>query len=140
MAQILPAKESDTARILSFIRKLAEYERLSHEVTADEATLRAWLFGPRPSAEVVLAYNDGEAIGFALFFTNFSTFLGKPGLYLEDLFVEPGHRGKGIGKQLLLYLAKLAVERGYGRMNWGSPRLEPAGYRFLPEPGSGSAG
>ena len=116
--EILPAQIEDVPTILSFIRKLAEYEKLSHEVVADEASLRHWLFGPQPKAEVMIAYTGGAPAGFALFFHNFSTFLCRPGIYLEDLFVEPEHRGKGIGKALLIHLAKLAVERGCGRLNW----------------------
>ncbi len=118
--EIRPATVADTALIVHFIRGLAEYEKLSHEVTADEAQIRAQLFPAdgRPPAECVLAFSDGQPAGFALFFTNFSTFLAKPGLYLEDLFVEPDLRGRGIGKSLLLHLAKLANQRGCGRMEW----------------------
>lgn len=112
------AREEDIGLVFSFIRKLAEFEKLAHVVTATEEGLRQALFGARPVAEVVLAYEGEEPAGFALFFPNFSTFRGRAGLYLEDLFVEPEHRGKGIGKALLVYLAKLAVERGYGRMQW----------------------
>lgn len=112
------AREEDIGLVFSFIRKLAEFEKLAHAVTATEEGLRQALFGARPVAEVVLAYEGEEPAGFALFFPNFSTFRGRAGLYLEDLFVEPEHRGKGIGKALLVYLAKLAVERGYGRMQW----------------------
>ncbi len=112
------AREEDVGLVLSFIRKLAEFEKLAHVVTATEEGLREALFGARPVAEVVLAYEDEEPAGFALFFPNFSTFRGRAGLYLEDLFVEPEHRGKGIGRALLVYLAKLAVERGYGRLQW----------------------
>jgi GNAT superfamily N-acetyltransferase len=116
--RILPATEDDTALILSFIGKLAEYERLSHEVVASEDALRKWLFGPRPMAEVALAFWADQPVGFALYFHNFSTFLGQPGIYLEDLFVEPEHRGKGIGKALLIHLARIATERGCGRLEW----------------------
>jgi GNAT superfamily N-acetyltransferase len=115
---IRSATEGDTALILRFIKKLAEYEKLSHEMRATEATLRANLFGKRAYAETLLAYWGGEPVGFALFFHNFSTFLGQPGIYLEDLFVDPEHRGKGIGKALLVTLAGLAVERGCGRVEW----------------------
>ena len=100
------------------IRALAEYERLSHEVTTDEASLRAELFGPRRHAEVLLGFEGGRAVAFAVFFHNFSTFLGKPGLYLEDLFVRPAWRGRGYGRQMLSRLAQVAVERGCGRMEW----------------------
>jgi GNAT superfamily N-acetyltransferase len=116
--RIAPANESDVPIILSFIRKLAEYEKLSHLVVASEADVREHVFGANPVAEVLLAYWDQEPVGFALYFRNFSTFLGQPGIYLEDLFVDPPHRGKGIGKALLARLAKIAAERGYGRLDW----------------------
>lgn len=112
------ATENDTGLILSFIESLAEYEKLSHEVEADEDQLRMTLFGDRPAAEVLIAELDGEPAGFALFFHNFSTFLAKPGLYLEDLFVKPELRGHGIGRRLLARLAAIAVERGCGRFEW----------------------
>jgi GNAT superfamily N-acetyltransferase len=115
---ITPAVESDVPVILSFIRKLAEYEKLSHLVVTTEENIREHVFGENPVAEVLLAYWDQEPVGFALYFRNFSTFLGQPGIYLEDLFVEPEHRGKGIGKALLKQLAKIAIERGYGRLDW----------------------
>jgi len=116
--RIATAAESDVPLILSFIRKLAEYEKLSHLVVATEANIRENVFGPNPVAEVLLAYWDGQPVGFALYLRNFSTFLGQAGIYLEDLFVDPEHRGKGIGKALLIRLAKIAVERGYGRLEW----------------------
>jgi GNAT superfamily N-acetyltransferase len=116
--KIVPAVVGDIPLILAFIRKLAEYEKLSHQVVATEEGLRAELFGSRPVAEVVLAYLSGEPVGFALFFHNFSTFLAKPGIYLEDLFVDPTQRGKGVGKALLIHLAKIARERGCGRFEW----------------------
>jgi GNAT superfamily N-acetyltransferase len=116
--RILPARSEDVPVILNLIRALGEYERLSHEIVATEDGLRAWLFGERPVAEVILAFVDGAVVGFALFFPNFSTFLGRPGLYLEDLFVVPEWRGRGIGQRLLRHLAGLAVERGCGRMEW----------------------
>ncbi len=115
---IRPAVREDAGRILAFIRELAEYEKLAHEAVADEAGLARQLFGPTPRAEVLIAEVDGEAAGFALFFHNFSTFVGKPGLYLEDLFVRPQHRGLGLGKRLMARLAKLAVERDCGRFEW----------------------
>ncbi len=108
----------DVPLILSFIQKLADYEKLSHEVVATEDGLRAVLFGERRYAETVIAYYQNQPVGFALFFHNFSTFLGKPGIYLEDLFVDPEQRGKGFGKALLVYLAKLAHERNCGRFEW----------------------
>jgi GNAT superfamily N-acetyltransferase len=116
--RILPARSEDVPVILNLIRALGEYERLSHEIVATEDGLRAWLFGERPVAEVILAFVDDAVVGFALFFPNFSTFLGRPGLYLEDLFVVPEWRGRGIGQRLLRHLAGLAVERGCGRMEW----------------------
>jgi GNAT superfamily N-acetyltransferase len=116
--RISTATERDVPVILDLIRELAEYERLSGEVTATEQKLRDTLFGAQPAAEVLLATVDGETVGFAVFFTNYSTFLAKPGIYLEDLFVKPHARGKGIGKALLVRLAQLAVERDCGRINW----------------------
>lgn len=104
--------------ILECIRGLAEYERLPHECVATEARLEATLFGDRPAAEVLLAHRDGQPAGFALFFHNYSTFLARPGIYLEDLFVRPEHRGAGVGKLLLGELARLAVARGCGRLEW----------------------
>jgi GNAT superfamily N-acetyltransferase len=115
---IRDANPDDVHLIAELIRALADYERLAHEVVLDEEELRAHLFGKRPYAEVVLAEDDGEVVGFALFFHNYSTFLGQPGIYLEDLFVRPKHRGEGHGKALLAHLAKLAVERGCGRLEW----------------------
>lgn len=115
---IHPAQPEDAARILGLIRELAEYEKLAHEVVATEADLRNSLFGERPMAECVLAEVDGEMAGFALFFHNFSTFLGRPGLYLEDLYVKPQLRGRGIGRKLLAHLARLALERRCGRFEW----------------------
>ena len=126
---IAPATERDVAVILGFIRKLAEYEKLSHQVTATEEVLRDTLFGPRRVAEVLIAYLGNEPAGFALYFHNFSTFLGRPGIYLEDLFVEPAHRGKGIGKALLIEIARIAKERDCGRfewavLDWNQPAIE----------------
>ena len=115
---IRPATIDDTPTIFRLIRQLAEYARLSHEVVLEERQLREHLFGPRPWAEVVLAEEAGQVVGFALFFHNYSTFAGKPGLYLEDLFVEPEHRGKGHGKALFQAVVRLAAERGCGRMEW----------------------
>ncbi len=116
--EIVKAEMEDVPVVLSFIRKLAEYEKLSHEVTADENALRQYLFGERPAAEVLLAVLRGRAVGFALFFTTFSTFLARPGIYLEDLYIDVDQRGKGIGKALLRHLARLTEERGYGRLEW----------------------
>jgi GNAT superfamily N-acetyltransferase len=116
---ICPATEAEVPVILDFIRALAKYERLEHEMVATEAGLRKTLFGPRAYAEVVFAcVESGKPVGFALFFHNYSTFLGKPGIYLEDLFVHPEARGRGIGKRLLTWLAKTALERDCGRLEW----------------------
>jgi GNAT superfamily N-acetyltransferase len=113
-----PATPADVPLVLRLIEGLAEYERLRDQCVATEAALHASLFGPRPEAEVVVAELDGEAAGFALFFHNYSTFLARRGLYLEDLFVWPHLRGRGVGKALLVHLARLAVERGCGRFEW----------------------
>ncbi len=110
--------KDDVPLLLSFIKELAEYEHLSHEVSATEETLRESLFGDRRVAETLLAYSGGEPAGFALFFHNFSTFLGRAGIYLEDLYVRPEFRGSGIGRTLLVHLARLAEERGCGRLEW----------------------
>lgn len=115
---IRPATTTDVPLILDFIRGLAVYEKLAHEVVATETTLRETLFGATPAAQVVIAEVDGQSAGFALYFFNYSTFLAKPGLYLEDLFVKPEFRGAGTGKALLLHLAKIANARGCGRMEW----------------------
>jgi GNAT superfamily N-acetyltransferase len=112
------AQVADVPQILAFVRELAEYEKLAHEAVADEATLAAQLFGDHPAAEVVIAEVDGQPAGFALFFHNFSTFLGKRGLYLEDLFVRLQFRGLGLGRRLMVHLAQLAVERDCGRFEW----------------------
>jgi GNAT superfamily N-acetyltransferase len=117
-AEIRPATVDDVPIILSLIRELAEYERLSHEVVATEGLLRESLFGERRGAEVLIACCKGASAGFALFFHNFSTFLGRPGIYLEDLYVKPKFRGRGIGRALLTHLARLAKERGCGRLEW----------------------
>jgi GNAT superfamily N-acetyltransferase len=118
MLTLRTAVEDDVPLILSFIRALADYERLADKVVATEERLRATLFGERRYAEVIVAEWDGRAAGFALFFHNFSTFIASPGIYLEDLFVLPEMRGKGIGKALLVKLAQLAVERNCGRVEW----------------------
>jgi GNAT superfamily N-acetyltransferase len=118
MARIVPATEADVPDIHRLIRALAEYERLGHEHVSTEADLRNGLFGPRPYAEVLLARVEQETVGFALFFHNYSTFLGRPGLYLEDLFVQQDRRGQGIGRALLAALARIAVDRGCGRFEW----------------------
>src|SRR5215212_1419037 len=118
MIVIRPATPADLSLILSFIRGLAEYERLLDECVATENRLREHLFGARPYCEVVIAEDAEGPAGFALFFHNYSTFLAKPGIYLEDLFVRPERRGRGFGKALLAHLARVAVERGCGRLEW----------------------
>jgi len=115
--KIRMAEESDTKLILQFIKELGEYEKLSHEVVATEEKLLNTLFR-KPMAEVIIGELDGEPVGFALFFHNYSTFLGQAGIYLEDLYIKPEMRGKGFGKNMLSHLAKLAVERDCGRLEW----------------------
>lgn len=115
---IRPATVADVPIILELIRALAEYERAPNDVVATEQILQETLFGKKPSAEVLLLFENKVAAGFALFFHNFSTWIGRPGLYLEDLFVRPEHRGKGYGRALLIELAKIARERNCGRMEW----------------------
>ena len=115
---IRPAAVADVPVILDLIRALATYERAPNEVTATEKGLTEVLFGEKPAAEVLLAFENQTAVGFAVFFHNFSTWLGRPGLYLEDLFVRPEDRGKGYGRALLIHLAKVARDRGCGRMEW----------------------
>ncbi len=116
--RIRAATPADVALILQFIRELAEYEKLAHQVVATEADIRESLFGARPAAECLIAESRGKPAGFALFFHNFSTFLGKPGLYLEDLYVKPELRGQGVGRKLLAHLAQLTLTRGCGRFEW----------------------
>lgn len=124
---IEPATESDISLILSFIKGLAKYEGLADEVVATEENLRESLFGSRASAEVVIAYSATEPAGFAVFFHNYSTFLGRSGLYLEDIFVLPEWRGRGLGRALLGYVASIAVTRDCGRLEWSVlDRNEPA--------------
>lgn len=115
---IRPAEPADIPLVLALIRGLAEYEKLAHEVVATEEKLEASLFGDRPVAEALIARYKGSPAGFALYFHNFSTFLAQPGLYLEDLFVKPEYRGHGIGRAMLIFLARLAVKRGCGRFEW----------------------
>lgn len=115
---IRTATESDLPLILTFIRALAVYERLEDRVVATEEVLRESLFGARPYAETLIAEDDGKPVGFAIFFHNFSTFIGRPGIYLEDLFVNPEARGRGYGKALLARLAAIAKERNCGRLEW----------------------
>lgn len=117
-ATIRPATPADVPTLVNLINALAEYEKLAHEVTGSPENLARSLFGDRPYAEAVIAEVEGKAAGMALFFHNFSTFLMQPGLYLEDLFVLPAYRRQGIGRALLVYLGKLALERGCGRLEW----------------------
>jgi GNAT superfamily N-acetyltransferase len=126
--KIRPAVEEDAAVILSLIKELAEYEHLSHEVVATENDIRKTLLGERPFAETLIGEYGGLPISFALFFHNFSTFIGKPGIYLEDLYVQPAHRGKGFGSKMLAHIAALARERDCGRfewsvLNWNTPAI-----------------
>ena len=116
--RIDPAIEADIPLLLSFIRELADFEQRAHEAVASAALLKRHLFGARPVAEAVIARIDAQPVGFALFFHTFSTFLGKPGLYVEDVYVNPEFRSQGIGKALFVHLARLAKERGCGRMEW----------------------
>ncbi len=115
---IRPAEPRDVAAIVELIGELAEFENLTHMLQLSADKLHPHLFGPKPVVEALIGEIEGEAVGFALFFTNFSTFLAKPGLYLEDLYVRPGQRRSGLGKGLLNRLAQIAVERGYGRFEW----------------------
>jgi GNAT superfamily N-acetyltransferase len=126
---IRSANEADVPLILQFIKELADYEKLAHEVVATENSIRDNLFGPRKTAEVILAFEDEAPVGFALYFHNFSTFVGKPGIYLEDLFVRPKFRGRGYGKALMIELARIAKERDCGRfewaaLNWNTPAID----------------
>jgi GNAT superfamily N-acetyltransferase len=116
--QIQPATEADVPLMLELIKALAEYERLADHVTATEAMIRDSFFGPSPHAQAVIARVAGDAVGFAIWFSTYSTFLSKPGIYLEDLFVLPHWRGQGVGRALLRHLARIAVERGCGRVEW----------------------
>jgi GNAT superfamily N-acetyltransferase len=127
---IRPAREDEVPLVLQFVRELAEYEHLLHEAVATEERVRRDLFGPRPYAEVVFACLDDEPVGFALFFHNYSTFLGKPGIYLEDLFVRPTARSRGVGKALLGWLAAEAVKRDCGRLEWAVLDWNETAIRF----------
>ena len=127
---IQPATEADVPLILQLIRALAEYERLAHEVVATEAMVRESFFGPSPHAQAVIARSGGSAVGFAIWFSTYSTFLSRPGIYLEDLFVLPEWRGKGIGRALLRHLARIAVERRCGRIEWSVLDWNETAIRF----------
>jgi len=116
--QIRPANPNDVPQILQFIRELAEYEKLTHACVATEELLRENLFGTEPAAEVLVAEIDSQVVAYALYFKTFSTFLARPGLYLEDIYVQPQHRGKGLGKGMLREIARIAVARNYGRVEW----------------------
>lgn len=129
-ARIRFATETDVPLILRFIRELADYERLAHEVVATEQSLRETLFGSRRHAEVLIAEAGDEAVGFALFFHNYSTFLSRPGIYLEDLYVRPELRGCGYGRQLLVRLAGIATERECGRLEWAVLNWNDSAIRF----------
>jgi GNAT superfamily N-acetyltransferase len=127
---IRPAQVTDTPIILKLIRDLATYERAPNDVSATEEQLRKVLFGDKPAAEVLLAFAGSAPVGFAVFFHNFSTWLGRPGLYLEDLFVKPEERGKGYGRALLVHLGKIARDRGCGRMEWAVLNWNEPAIRF----------
>src|SRR2546423_13111469 len=135
--EIRTTTEADVPVILSLIRKLAMYERAPDAVVATEAGLREVLFGPKPSAEVLLSLENAEPVGFAVFFHNFSTWLGRQGLYLEDLFVRPEKRGKGYGRALLERLAQIAKERGWGRMEWAVLDWDDPAIQFYRKLGAG---
>jgi len=138
--QIKPAEAEHMPLVLAFIRELAEFEKLSHEVVATEESLRASLLGPDRTAEAVIAYWADEPVGFAVFFHNFSTFVGRPGLYLEDLYVRPAHRGKGFGMDLMRYLARLAVERNCARFEWAVLDWNEKAIRFYKSLGAEAMG
>jgi GNAT superfamily N-acetyltransferase len=127
---IRPAERQDVPLVADLIRQLAKFEKLEHEVVLTDDLLVAGLFGVRPYAEAVIAEEDGKPIGFALFFHTFSTFLARPGIYLEDLFVLPDQRGRGVGRALLGHLAHLAVERGCGRLEWAVLNWNQEAIRF----------
>ncbi len=122
VVKIRPAAPADVPTILGFIRELAEYERLADHVTATEAIIGESLFGQRPAAEAIIAEADGKAVGYACYFTSFSSFLGRGGVYIEDIYVQPHMRGCGIGKRLMTRVAQLAVERKCGRLEWALER------------------
>jgi GNAT superfamily N-acetyltransferase len=128
--EIRPATRQDVSPILEMVKELAQYERLLHTVQATEADLREALFGPRPAAEAVVADCGGRAVGFALFFSNYSTFVGRPGIYIEDLYVRPAHRGQGIGRALMIHIIRLARDRRCGRVEWAALQWNEPAIRF----------
>jgi len=128
--QIRPATHDDVAPILEMVKELAAYERLLHTVQATEADLREALFGPRPVAEAIVADRGGRAVGFALYFHNYSTFIGRPGIYVEDLYVRPAHRGQGIGGALMSHMIRLARDRRCGRVEWAALEWNEPAIRF----------
>jgi GNAT superfamily N-acetyltransferase len=134
--EIRPATEADTPVVLSFVKQLAEYEKLAHEVVATESAIRDTLFGNRRIAEVAIGYFETKPVGFVLFFHNYSTFLGQPGLYIEDLFVNEAYRRRGFGRALLLYVARLAQERRCGRLEWSVLDWNEPAIRFYKKLGS----
>ncbi len=134
--RIVSARREDVPLILGFIRELAEYEKMAADVVATEDTLAGALFGARPEAEVLLGYEGTTPVGFAVFFHNFSTFVGRRGLYLEDLFVRPEHRGKGYGRAFLVELARIAVARGCGRFEWAVLDWNEPAIRFYKKLGA----
>lgn len=133
---VRPSAAPDVPAILGLIRELAEYEKLAHLVVATQEALERHLFGPRPAAEAIVAEREGEVIGFALYFTNFSTFLAQPGLYLEDLYVRPAHRAHGVGEALLREVAKTALARGCGRFEWSVLDWNAPAIRFYERMGA----
>jgi GNAT superfamily N-acetyltransferase len=130
------ARPEDGDILVGLIRELAAFERLAHLVEVTPSLLSQQLFGPRPAAEAVVAVVDGRVVGFALFFSNFSTFLGRPGLYLEDLYVQPAHRGRGLGRAFLEHLGRLAIERGCGRFEWSVLDWNADAIRFYEKMGA----
>jgi GNAT superfamily N-acetyltransferase len=134
--QIRAASAAEVPVIISFIKKLAAYEKLSHEVVATDALVRETLFGARPTAEVAIGYLEDKPVGFVLFFHNYSTFLGRPGIYIEDLFVEENFRRRGYGSALLLYVARLAKERRCGRLEWSVLDWNEPAIRFYKKLGA----
>jgi GNAT superfamily N-acetyltransferase len=134
--EVRAAEPRDVPAIVGLITELAEFERLTHLLQVTPQSLHPHLFGPRPAAEAMVAQLGGDVVAFALFFTNFSTFLARPGLYLEDLYVQPAHRGRGLGRALLERLGALAVERGYGRFEWSVLDWNENAIRFYEKMGA----